>query len=106
MLRLQSDSDSKEMKNMYKYFALLKTNPTKNEEVRRTLKNLPEQPYHGVRMFYTMNCFGTWNLALWFEAEDKKYANEFIQNKIRPIQGILEAYTVPTTPIREYINWK
>ena len=91
---------------MHKYFVLLKTNPTKDEEIRQTLKKLPEQPYHGVRLYYTMNCFGTWNLALWFEAENKEYATEFIEHKIRPIQGVLEAYTVPTTPIKEYVNLK
>ena len=91
---------------MDKYFVLLKTNPTKTENVRQTLKNFPEQPHNGVRLYYTMNCFGTWNLALWFEAENQGYANEFIEGKIRPIQGVLEAYTVPTTPIKEYINWK
>lgn len=89
-----------------KYFVLLKTNGKNTKDIAQTLKNLPEQPYNGVRLFYTMNCFGTWNLAIWFEAENSDYANQFVLQKIQPIPGVLEAYTVPTTPIREYVNWK
>ena len=91
---------------MNKYFVLLKTNPTRTKDITQKLRKLPEQPYHGVRLYYTMNCFGNWDLAIWFEAEKQDYAHDFVENKIRPIPGVLEAYTVPTTPIKEYINWK
>jgi len=92
--------------NMNRYFVLLKTDPTRTNNVIQKLRTLPERPYQGVRLYYTMNCFGTWDLAIWFEAEKQDYAHDFVENKIRRIPGVLEAYTVPTTPIKEYINWK
>ncbi|UCG44709.1 MAG: hypothetical protein JSV58_04705 [Candidatus Bathyarchaeota archaeon] len=91
---------------MYRYFVWLKTNPTRTKYVTEQLKAFPEQPYNGIRLYYTMNCYGDYNLALWFEAENQDYANDFVEKKVRPIQGVLEAYTVPTTPIKEYIKWK
>jgi len=91
---------------MNKYFVLLKTDATRTKDITQKLRNLPEQPYHGVRLYYTMNCFGDYDLAIWFEAEKQDYAHDFVENKIRRIPGVLEAYTVPTTPIKEYVNWK
>jgi len=91
---------------MNKYFVLLKTDATRTKDITQKLRNLPEHPFHGVRLYYTMNCFGNWDLAIWFEAEKQDYAHDFVNDKIRPIPGVLEAHTVPTTPIKEYINWK
>jgi len=91
---------------MHKYFVLLKTNPTRTKDVTQKLRSFPERPFHGVRLYYTMNCFGTWNIAMWFEAENPDYVSDFVHDKICPIPGVLEAHTVPTTPIKEYINWK
>ena len=91
---------------MNKYFALLKTDPTRTKDITQKLRNLPERPLHGVRLYYTMTCFGTWDLAIWFEAENHDQVSDFVQNKIRPIPGVLETYTVPTLPIKEYVNWK
>ena len=91
---------------MNRYFVLLKTDPTRTNDVVQKLRNLPEQPYHGVRMYYTMNCFGTWDLAIWFEAQTHDDVIDFVQTKLAPIPGVLETHTIPTTPIKEYINWK
>jgi len=91
---------------MNKYFVLLKTDPTKNSNITQKLRDLPEQPYQGVRLYYTMNCFGTWDLAIWFEAHNHDSVIDFVQTKIAPIPGVLETYTIPTTPIKEYVNWK
>ena len=91
---------------MNRYFVLLKTDPTRTNNVTQKLRSLPEQPYHGVRLYYTMNCFGTWDLAIWFEAENHDSVIDFVQTKIAPIPGVLQTYTIPTTPIKEYVNWK
>ncbi len=91
---------------MYKYFVLLKTDPTRTNDVAQKLRRLPERPFQGVRLYYTMNCFGTWDLAMWFEAEKHDYVIDFVHNKICQIPGVAETHLVPTTPIKEYINWK
>jgi len=91
---------------MYKYFVLLKTQPTKTNNVAQKLRTLPRQPFQGVRLYYTMNCFGTWDLALWFEAKDNDCGINFVRKKIQQIPGVVETHLIPTTPIKEYINWK
>lgn len=51
---------------------------------------------------FAYNVFGTWDACIWFDAENHDKATDFIVNKIRPISGVLETYTMPTTPIKEY----
>ena len=89
-----------------KYCVWLKTNPTKTNDVQKTLRNWPHNPYQGVHLYYTMNLFGDWDYGIWFDAENHEQAVNFVHNKIRPIPGIAEAYVMPTWPIKEYITWK
>ena len=91
---------------MDKYCVLLKTEPTKTNNVRQKLGILPERPYQGVRLYYAMNWFGTWDLAIWFGAETHDCVIDFVHDKIAPIPGVVETKLIRTTPIKEYINWK
>ena len=92
---------------MAKYFCLLKINPAKTTDATRILKALPDNPWNGVRLYYTMNCFGNWDMCIWFHTDDHEQAIEFVHNKIHPIPGVVETYLVPTTPIKEYTqSWK
>jgi len=93
-------------KSMNRYFVLLKTDPTRTPSVIQKLRTFPERPFNGVRLYYTMNTFGTWDLAIWFEAQSHSSVIDFVQSKIAPIPGVLKTHTVPTTPIKEYVNWK
>lgn len=107
MVNIISVCDSEqEEKSMNKYFVLLKTNPTRTNDVIQKLRSLSERPFNGVRLYYTMNCFGSWDLAIWFEAKTHDNVIDFVHNKISPIPGITETYLVPTTPIKEYVSWK
>jgi len=87
------------------YLLLVKINPEHTGDFVRNLKNLPENPVTGVTLYWTYNIFGTWDICIWFEADNHDNAMNFIQNKIRPIPGVIETYTMPTTPIKEYKNW-
>jgi len=92
---------------MVKYLVLLKINPAKANDVWTALKHLPQKPWNGVELYYTMNVFGNWDAGLWFYAKNHDYAIDFVHNKIYPINGITETHTIPTTPIKEYTkNWK
>jgi uncharacterized protein with GYD domain len=91
---------------MNRYFVLLKTEPARTNDVVQKLRTFPEQPSQGIRLYYTMNCFGNWDLSIWFEAESHDTVIDFIHTKIQPILGVVETYLVPTTPIKEYVNWK
>jgi uncharacterized protein with GYD domain len=91
---------------MNRYFVLLKTDPTRTHEVTQKLRNFPQNPSQGITLYYTMNCFGNWDLSIWFEAENHDSVIDFVQNKVCQIPGVLQTYTIPTTPIKEYVNWK
>lgn len=88
------------------YLVLLKCNPERTGDVLGDLKALPERPTTGVSLHYTYNVFGTWDFCIWFDAENHNQAMDFVQNKIRPITGVIETYTMPTTTIKEYKTWK
>lgn len=83
----------------------MKINPGQTGDFVKTLKNLPEKPVTGVTLHNTYNVFGTWDHCIWFEADNHEDAMNFVQNKIRPIDGVVETYTMPTTPIKEYKSW-
>jgi len=87
------------------YLLLVKIRPEDTGNFVRDLKNLPEKPTTGVTLHYTYNVFGAWDACIWFEADTHDNAMNFVQNKIRPITGVIETYTMPTTSIKEYKSW-
>lgn len=87
------------------YLLLVKINPGQTGDFVRNLKNLPEKPTTGVTLHHTYNVFGAWDACIWFEADIHDNAMNFVQNKIRPLAGVIETYTMPTTTIKEYKSW-
>lgn len=87
------------------YLLLVKINPGQTDDFLRDLKKLPEKPINGVTLYHTYNVFGTWDCCIWFEADTHDNAMNFVQTKIRPIIGVVETYTMPTTTIKEYKSW-
>jgi len=86
---------------MTEYLVLLKLNPTKIANAIDTLRELPEKPSQGVDLHYIMSVFGTWDVAMWFDADSSDKAIDFIHKKIGQISGVVDAYTVPTFPNRK-----
>ena len=80
---------------MTEYLALLKLSPTKIIDTINDLRKLPRKPSPGVKMEYVMNVFGTWDVALWFDADNSIQALEFINGKLNQVQGVVDVYTVP-----------
>jgi len=87
------------------YLLLVKVSPGQTDDFLRDLKKLPDKPSTGVTLHYTCNVFGAWDNCIWFEADTHDNAMNFVQNKIRPITGVIETYCMPTTPIKEYKTW-
>ena len=83
---------------MTEYLLLLKISPGKIIDVLNTLRNLPSKPSNGVDLNYTMNIFGTWDVGVWFKANNSDEAVDFVHRKIKDISGITDVYTVPTFP--------
>jgi uncharacterized protein with GYD domain len=83
---------------MTDYLVLMKLNPGKIIDTLGAIRNLSEKPVSGVDLCYTMNIFGAWDVGMWINAEDSAQALEFVQKKVKDMNGVTEVYTVPTFP--------
>ena len=86
---------------MTEYLVLLKLDQGKIVKAIKSLRDLPEKPSPGVNLQYLMNIFGTWDVAMWFNAENPNKAVDFVQKKISGVSGVVDAYAVPTFPNRK-----
>ena len=87
---------------MQKYLLLVKLNPAKTEAFFNSISRLSERPIEGVRVNDTYNVFGTWDFAIWFEADSNENAIHFVGEKIRVMEGVNETLTMPATNIKEH----
>jgi hypothetical protein len=76
----------------------MKLNPGKIMDTLGAIRSLSEKPVSGVDLCYTMNIFGAWDVGIWINAEDSNQALEFVQKKVKDMNGVTEVYTVPTFP--------
>ena len=83
---------------MPEYMVLIKLNPAKIMETLGAIRNLDEKPINGVDLLYSMNIFGAWDVGMWINAEDSSQAVEFVQKKMKNLNGVSEVYTLPTFP--------
>ncbi len=83
---------------MTEFLVLLKVSPGKIVNTLDALRKLPRTPIDGVDMCYTMNIFGTWDVGIWFDAQDTARAIDFVHKKIKRITGVDDVYTLPTFP--------
>jgi hypothetical protein len=83
---------------MTEYLVLMKLNSGKVAEALGDIRKLDDQPVSGVDLCYSMNIFGAWDVGIWVKAENNTEVLEFVQNKIRHLNGVTDVYTVPTFP--------
>ncbi len=84
------------------YMTFLKVDRTKTHDCLRHLKDLPEKPNAGINVWYVANVFGDWDNCVWYETNDNTYAIDWVQHQLANIPGVVQTYTLPTTPIKEY----
>ena len=83
---------------MPEYLVLLKVNPTKLMETLSAIRNMDQKPVAGVDLLYSINIFGSWDAGLWINAEENTKALEFVQKKLKSLNGVTEVYSIPTFP--------
>ncbi|MEM2998987.1 MAG: hypothetical protein QXX34_00475 [Candidatus Bathyarchaeia archaeon] len=83
---------------MPEYLVLMKLNPSKIVDTLSDIRKLEEKPVSGVDLCYSMNIFGSWDVGMWINAENSSQVLEFVQKKIKNLNGVTEVYTVPTFP--------
>ena len=89
---------------MQKYLVLVKLNPSKTLPFFNALSSISERPMEGIRVNASYNTFGTWDFAIWFEADSNENAIRFVGENIRSIEGVNETLTMPATTLKEYGN--
>ncbi len=83
---------------MPEYLVLMKLNPGKLVDTLGDIRKLEEKPVSGVDLCYSMNIFGAWDVGVWINAENSSEVLEFVQKKVRHLNGVTDVYTVPTFP--------
>jgi hypothetical protein len=83
---------------MTEYLVLMKLNPGKLIDTLSDIRKLDEKPVSGVDLQYSMNIFGAWDVGIWINAENSSEVIEFVQKKVKNLNGVTDVYTVPTFP--------
>lgn len=83
---------------MPEYLVLMKLNPVKIVDTLSDIRKMEEKPISGVDLCYSMNIFGAWDVGIWINAENSSEVLEFVQNKVKKLNGVSDVYTVPTFP--------
>ncbi len=87
---------------MQKYLVLVKLNPGKTLPFFNAFSEMAERPMEGIKVNASYNVFGSWDFAVWFEADSNDNAIHFVGEKIRSIEGVNETLTMPATALKEY----
>jgi hypothetical protein len=83
---------------MPEYLILLKVDPAKLAETLEALRKMEQKPVAGVDLQYTINIFGSWDAGLWINAEETAQTVEFVQKKLKTLNGVTDIYPIPTFP--------
>jgi len=59
-------------------------------------------PLKGVRLEEAFRVFGKWDFALLFQADTNSDALDFVANKIRLVEGVIETTTIPLAALKDW----
>jgi uncharacterized protein with GYD domain len=89
-------------KPIQKYFVKIKLSPTKAGNLYGALMKFGEKPMDGVKLEEAYQVFGEWDFAVLFQADTNENALHFVGDKIRVIEGVVETFTIPLAPLKDY----
>jgi hypothetical protein len=81
---------------MPEYLVLMKLNPSKIAETLEALRKM--EPVAGVDLQYSINIFGSWDAGLWINAEEPSQTFQFVQEKLKGLNGVTDVYPIATFP--------
>jgi uncharacterized protein with GYD domain len=85
-----------------KYLVMIKLSPNMAAKLYEPLMEFEENPVEGVKLEEAYQVFGQWDFAILFQADTNEKALRFVSDKIRLIDGVLETFTIPIVPIKNY----
>jgi hypothetical protein len=83
---------------MPEYLVLVKLNPAKIAETLDALRKMEQEPVAGVDLQYSVNIFGSWDAGLWINAEEPSQTLQFVQKKLKGLNGVTDVYPIATFP--------
>ncbi|MEM2968686.1 MAG: hypothetical protein ACPLKZ_07670 [Candidatus Bathyarchaeales archaeon] len=89
-------------KSVQKYLLMIKLSPNMAAKLYEPLMEFDENPVEGVKLEEAYQVFGQWDFAILFQADTNERALRFVSDKIRLIDGVLETFTIPIVPIKNY----
>lgn len=89
-------------KSVQKYLLMIKLSPNMAAKLYEPLMEFNENPIEGVKLEEAYQVFGQWDFAVLFQAGTNEAALRFVGDKIRLIDGVLETFTIPLSPIKDY----
>lgn len=89
-------------KSAQKYLVMIKLSPNMAAKLYEPLMEFDEKPIEGVQLEEAYQVFGQWDFAILFQADTNEKALHFVSDKIRLIDGVLETFTIPIVPIKNY----
>ena len=81
---------------------MIKLSPNMAAKIYEPLMKFEEVPVKGIKLEEAYLVFGKWDFAVLFQAETNRDALDFISDKIRLIEGVIETSTIPLAPIKNY----
>jgi len=90
------------VKSVQKYLLMIKLSPMMAAKIYEPLMELEEEPIKGVKLEEAYQVFGEWDFAMLFQADSNENALHFVGDKIRLIEGVLETFTIPLSPLKDY----
>jgi len=85
-----------------KYLAMIRISPNMAAKLYEPLMEFSENPIKGVTLEEAYQVFGKWDYAVLFQADTNENALHFVGDRIRLVEGVIETYTIPLTPIKNY----
>ena len=85
-----------------KYLTMIRINPNMAAKLYEPLMEFTEKPVEGVTLEESFQVFGRWDFAVLFDADSNENALHFVGDKIRLVEGVMETFTIPITPIKNY----
>lgn len=85
-----------------KYLAMIKISPSMAAKLYEPLMEFSENPIKGVTLEEAYQVFGQWDFAILFRADTNEDALHFVGDKIRLVEGVMETFTMPLSPVKDY----
>ena len=89
-------------KSKQKYFSMIKLGPAGAGKLYGEIMKWNQKPMAGVILEEAYQVFGSWDIAILFQADTNENALHFVGDIVRHIEGVATTVTMPISPLRSF----